>query len=96
MSAIQVAKATCPAGPFLIVERTISDRVAGEVRAKVEASGVCQRKALTPDKPPCADNGDATREVILRNPVRGDGLTLCVTAWSELYSLPHRAHGVRP
>lgn len=96
MRTIQVAKATCPAGPFVIVERTISDPVAGEVRAKVEASGVCERNALTPDKPPCVENGDPSREVILRDPVRGSGLTLYVTACSGLYSLPHRAHGVRP
>jgi D-arabinose 1-dehydrogenase-like Zn-dependent alcohol dehydrogenase len=47
MSTMRVAQVSRPDGPFEIVERTIAEPGAGEVRIKVEACGVCHSDVLT-------------------------------------------------
>ena len=44
MRAVQVAQ---PNGPFELVEREIPEPVAGQVRVKVEACGICHSDSFT-------------------------------------------------
>src|SRR5436853_6972390 len=46
---MKVAQIPAPGADFQIVEREIPDPVAGHVRIKVQACGVCQSDALTKD-----------------------------------------------
>jgi D-arabinose 1-dehydrogenase-like Zn-dependent alcohol dehydrogenase len=46
MSIMRVAQVTRPDGPFEIVERPVVEPVAGEVRVKVQACGVCHSDAF--------------------------------------------------
>jgi D-arabinose 1-dehydrogenase-like Zn-dependent alcohol dehydrogenase len=47
MNIMRVAQVTRPDGPFEIVERPVAEPVAGEVRVKVQACGVCHSDAFT-------------------------------------------------
>lgn len=47
MSTMRVAQVASPNGPFEIVERAIPEPVAGSVRIKVEACGICHSDSFT-------------------------------------------------
>src|SRR5436853_1556357 len=47
MSSMRVAQVASPKGPFELVEREIPEPVAGFVRLKIEACGICHSDSLT-------------------------------------------------
>ena len=47
MSKMRVVQSSQPNGPFELVEREIPEPVAGQVRVKVEACGICHSDSFT-------------------------------------------------
>src|SRR2546421_9837126 len=47
MSKMRVVQVSQPNGPFELVEREIPSPIAGQVRIKVEACGICHSDSLT-------------------------------------------------